>query len=160
MVEFNATTPFKEQLEVMASTAVFISVHTSNLANAPFLQPGSAVIELIQRNWIWHNLDKSFQVSMKSFDSAYLWCIQNVLYPSCGAAAVYARDALWPGALSGSSLLECIKSKAPLGATCGDPINYRPLRQTSVCEAFMLGHAGTDRGNESHPPLCMACPPP
>ena len=62
VVEFNATTPFKEQLEIMASTAVLISVHTSNLANAPFLQPGSAVIELIQRNWIWHNLDRSFQV--------------------------------------------------------------------------------------------------
>ena len=65
VVEFNATTPFKEQLEVMASSAVLISVHTSNLANAPFLQPGSAVIELIQRNWIWHNLDRSFQVFLK-----------------------------------------------------------------------------------------------
>ncbi len=62
VVEFNASTPFEEQLEVMASTAVFVSVHTSNLANAQFLQPGSAVVELIQRNWIWHNLDKSFQV--------------------------------------------------------------------------------------------------
>ena len=62
VVEFNASTPFREQLEVMASTAVFVSVHTSNLANAQFLQPGSAVVELIQRNWIWHNLDRSFQV--------------------------------------------------------------------------------------------------
>ena len=62
VVEFNASTPFREQLEVMASTAVLVSVHTSNLANAQFLQPGSAVVELIQRNWIWHNLDRSFQV--------------------------------------------------------------------------------------------------
>ena len=62
MVEFNSTTSFKEQLQIISETGVFISVHTSNLANAQFLPPGAAVIELIQRNWIWHNLDKSFQV--------------------------------------------------------------------------------------------------
>ena len=39
-----------------------VSVHTSNLANAQFLQPGSAVFEIIQRNWFWHGLDRSFQV--------------------------------------------------------------------------------------------------
>ncbi len=32
----------------MSSTGVYISVHTSNLANSPFLQPGSAVVELLQ----------------------------------------------------------------------------------------------------------------
>ena len=62
MVEFNNSTPMRTQMEVMASTGVLVSVHTSNLANAQFLPPGSAVVELIQRNWIWHNLDKSFQV--------------------------------------------------------------------------------------------------
>ncbi len=66
VVEFNASTPFEEQLRTMAATGVFVSVHTSNLANAPFLQPGSAVIEIIQRNWIWDNLDKSFQVVGRS----------------------------------------------------------------------------------------------
>ncbi len=70
VVEFNSSTPFEEQLHTVAGTGVFVSVHTSNLANAPFLQPGSAVIEIIQRNWIWDNLDRSFQVrccSMHSF---------------------------------------------------------------------------------------------
>lgn len=62
MVEFNASTPFRHQLETMASTSVLVSVHTSNLANAQFMQPGSAVFELIQRNWFWHGLDRSFQV--------------------------------------------------------------------------------------------------
>ncbi|EIE21972.1 hypothetical protein COCSUDRAFT_66769 [Coccomyxa subellipsoidea C-169] len=62
VVEFNSSTPFEEQLHTMAGTGVFVSVHTSNLANAPFLQPGSAVIEIIQRNWIWDNLDRSFQL--------------------------------------------------------------------------------------------------
>ena len=62
MVEFTAATPFETQLRAMAETGLFISVHTSNLANAQFLQPGSAVIEIIQRNWVWHNLDRSFQV--------------------------------------------------------------------------------------------------
>ena len=61
-MEFNASTTFREQVETMASTGVYISVHTSNLANTPFLQPGSAVFEIIQRNWIWENLDKSFKV--------------------------------------------------------------------------------------------------
>lgn len=59
-MEFDAATPFRTQLEVMAGTGVLISVHTSNLANAQFMQPGSAVIELIQRNWFWNDLDKSF----------------------------------------------------------------------------------------------------
>ena len=62
VVEFTAETPFEVQLRTMAHTDVFISVHTSNLANAQFLQPGSAVVEIIQRNWVWHNLDRSFQV--------------------------------------------------------------------------------------------------
>ncbi|PSC72084.1 EGF domain-specific O-linked N-acetylglucosamine transferase [Micractinium conductrix] len=62
VVEFNASTPFKEQLETIAATSVLVSVHTSNLANAQFLQPGSAVFEIIQRNWFWHGLDRSFQV--------------------------------------------------------------------------------------------------
>lgn len=63
VVEFNTTTSFREQLQVISETGVFISVHTSNLANAQFLCPGSAVFEIIQRNWVWENLDKSFQVS-------------------------------------------------------------------------------------------------
>lgn len=62
VVEFNTTTSFKEQLQAISETGVFISVHTSNLANAQFLPPGAAVFEIIQRNWVWENLDKSFQV--------------------------------------------------------------------------------------------------
>ena len=62
VVEFTAATPFAEQLRTMAETGLFISVHTSNLANAQFLPPGAAVVEIIQRNWVWHNLDRSFQV--------------------------------------------------------------------------------------------------
>jgi hypothetical protein len=62
VVEFNSSTTFREQVETMAGTGVYISVHTSNLANAQFLAPGSAVVELIQKNWIWHNLDQSFKV--------------------------------------------------------------------------------------------------
>lgn len=48
VVEFNSSTPFAEQLRVMQDTGVFVSAHTSNLANAVFLQPGSAVVEIIQ----------------------------------------------------------------------------------------------------------------
>lgn len=60
VVEFNASHSFKHQLETMSRTGLFVSVHTSNLANAPFLPPGSAVLELIQRFWNWNGLDRSF----------------------------------------------------------------------------------------------------
>ena len=62
MVEFNETTSFRQQLEAISSTGLFVSVHTSNLANAQFLRPGAAVLEIIQRNWAHHDLDKSFHV--------------------------------------------------------------------------------------------------
>ena len=62
IVEFNASTPFQEQLRTISETGIFVGAHTSNLANAHFLQPGSAVVEIIQRNWVWNDLDKSFVV--------------------------------------------------------------------------------------------------
>lgn len=75
VAEFNESTSFREQLEAVSSTGVYISVHTSNLANAPFLRPGSAAFELIQRNWIWHDLDKSFQVQTEKMGDLhhYAW---------------------------------------------------------------------------------------
>lgn len=47
VVEYNSSSSLYEQLLQMSKTGVYVSVHTSNLANAPFLQPGSAVFELI-----------------------------------------------------------------------------------------------------------------
>ena len=48
VVEYNETSSLHEPLRQMQKTGVYISVHTSNLANAPLLQPGSAVFEIIQ----------------------------------------------------------------------------------------------------------------
>ncbi len=48
VVEFNETSSLYDQLLCMRDTSVYVSVHTSNLANAPLLQPGSAVFEIIQ----------------------------------------------------------------------------------------------------------------
>eukprot|EP00775_Hariotina_reticulata_P006840 gene6840-7058_t len=48
VVEFNSSTSFADQLATMRDTGVFVSAHTSNLANAVLLQPGSAVVEIIQ----------------------------------------------------------------------------------------------------------------
>lgn len=48
VVEFDASSSLHEQLLAVAAAGVFVSVHTSNLANAPLLQPGSAVVEIIQ----------------------------------------------------------------------------------------------------------------
>jgi protein O-GlcNAc transferase len=47
VVEYNSSSTLRDQLVQMQRTGVFVSVHTSNLANAPLLQPGSAVVELI-----------------------------------------------------------------------------------------------------------------
>lgn len=62
VAEFNETTSFRDQLAAVSSAGVYVSVHTSNLANSPFLRPGAAVVEVIQRNWMYHGLDQSFQV--------------------------------------------------------------------------------------------------
>lgn len=48
IVEYGSNSSLYEQLLQMRETGVYISVHTSNLANAPLLQPGSAVFEIIQ----------------------------------------------------------------------------------------------------------------
>jgi hypothetical protein len=48
VVEYNETSSLYEQLLQMKDSGVYISVHTSNLANSPLLQPGSAVFEILQ----------------------------------------------------------------------------------------------------------------
>jgi protein O-GlcNAc transferase len=48
VVEFNSSSSLLQQLEVVRGSGVYVSVHTSNLANTPFLLPGSAVVEVIQ----------------------------------------------------------------------------------------------------------------
>lgn len=52
-MEFGAKATFREQLAAAASTDLFVSAHTSNLANALFLRPGAAVLEVLMRNWAW-----------------------------------------------------------------------------------------------------------
>ena len=48
VVEYNSSSSLHEQLLQMRQTGVFMSVHTSNLANSPLLLPGSAVFEILQ----------------------------------------------------------------------------------------------------------------
>ncbi len=93
VVEFNASTPFRVQLEAMAASGMFVSVHTSNLANAQFLQPGAAVLELLQRNWVWDNLDRSFQVA-----SFGLPCIVRPDAAHClpGCHSIACLHSSWP----------------------------------------------------------------
>lgn len=66
VAEFNETTSFRDQLVAVTSAGVYISAHTSNLANSPFVRPGAAVVEIIQRNWMYHGLDQSFQVQTQT----------------------------------------------------------------------------------------------
>mmetsp|Transcript_1977 Transcript_1977/g.4896 ORF Transcript_1977/g.4896 Transcript_1977/m.4896 type:complete len:140 (+) Transcript_1977:1246-1665(+) len=58
----------------MASTGLLVSAHTSQLANAQFLPPGAAVLELIQRNW-FSPLDRSFKVQSNAIGDIhhYAW---------------------------------------------------------------------------------------
>lgn len=64
----------------MRDTGVYISVHTSNLANSPLLMPGSAVFEIIARNWHWNGLDTSFQVQTMGMGDIhhYAWRAQGL----------------------------------------------------------------------------------
>lgn len=71
IVEFTADTPVKNQLEAMSSTTILVSTHTSGLANAMFLPPGAVVIELIQRNWVWANLDQVFRDHTRSLGDVH-----------------------------------------------------------------------------------------
>lgn len=50
------------ELQVMSETGLLVSSHSSQLANAQFLHPGAAVLELIQRYWM-EPFDRSFQVN-------------------------------------------------------------------------------------------------
>jgi hypothetical protein len=78
VVEFTADTLFKEQLEIMASTDILISTHTSALANVVFLPPGAVVLELIHRNWVWSNLDTSFKAQSDARGDLYHWAWRAV----------------------------------------------------------------------------------
>ena len=73
VVEFTSATPMTEQLKLMSKTCLLVSAHTSGLANAVFLPPGAAVMELIQRNWVWPNLDLSFKVQTQSLGDIHHW---------------------------------------------------------------------------------------
>lgn len=76
--EFTSSTPMVEQLKVMSSTCLLVSAHTSGLANAVYLPPGAAVMELIQRNWVWPNLDLSFKVQTMSLGDVHHWAWRAV----------------------------------------------------------------------------------
>jgi hypothetical protein len=71
--EFTETTPVATQLATMAKTSLLVSTHTSGLSNAVFLPPGAAVVELIQRNWVWPNLDLSFKVQTVALGDVHHW---------------------------------------------------------------------------------------
>ena len=91
VVEYDSSSSLYEQLLQMRDTGVYISVHTSNLANAPLLQPGSAVFEIIQRNWHWNGLDTSFR------DQTWVWHVggQGVREPGCRVLGVESRAQRW-----------------------------------------------------------------
>jgi Glycosyltransferase 61 len=78
VVEFTSDTPFSTQLELMASTDILVSTHTSALANLVFLPPGAVVLELIHRNWVWSNLDTSFKAQSDARGDLYHWAWRAV----------------------------------------------------------------------------------
>lgn len=73
VLEFTSATPMVDQISAMNSTLLLVSAHTSALANAVFLPPGSAVLELIHCNWIWDGLDLSFKVHTQSLGDIHHW---------------------------------------------------------------------------------------
>jgi len=78
VVEFTFDTPFKTQLEIMASTHILVSTHTSALANLMFLPRGAVVLELLHRNWVWSNLDTSFKAQSDARGDLHHWAWRAV----------------------------------------------------------------------------------
>lgn len=73
-VEFTSATPFSDQLRELSRASLFVSAHTSNLANAPFLRPGAAVLELLQRHWGgWGRMDRAFADHSESLGDVHHW---------------------------------------------------------------------------------------
>jgi hypothetical protein len=73
-VEFTPSTPFAQQLRELRAASLFVSAHTSNLANAPFLRPGSAVLELVQRHWGgWGDMDRAFRDHSDAVADVHHW---------------------------------------------------------------------------------------
>jgi hypothetical protein len=71
VLEFTDATPMAAQLAAMANTGLLVSAHTSALANAAFLPPGAAIVELIHLNWVW--LDQSFKVQSQARGDLHHW---------------------------------------------------------------------------------------
>lgn len=135
MVEFNSSTSFREQVETMAGTGVFISVHTSNLANSQFLPPGSAVVELIQRNWIWDNLDQSFKVGAARQGRGVLWG-WRMQCPSAALRGLRRSHVILFGCIA---LASCAQARLP-----APPGANRSLRR------FTCPQVQTDRMGDIH----------
>jgi hypothetical protein len=73
-VEFTPATPFAHQLRELSRASLFVSAHTSNLANAPFLRPGSATLELLQRHWGgWGDMDRAFRDHSDALGDVHHW---------------------------------------------------------------------------------------
>jgi len=110
VVEYGSTSSLYEQLLQMKETGVYVSVHTSNLANSPLLQPGSAVFEIIQRNWHWNGLDTSFRDQTASMGDIhhYAWRAQRLNE----TFYLYERDRIkvahWPPEQCGTE--ECVEA--------------------------------------------------
>ena len=184
IAEFNETTSFRQQLEAVASTGVFVSVHTSNLANAQFLRPGSAVLEVIQRNWAHHDLDKSFHVRMSCL-SASLSCpypcglliSRRLLCPSrltrlrrkpymhieCQKELRHHMPRLNANFLTGDMNVPgaCIARKvARLRIAAGAGKRMALVASALITGAFVPPHAGPNGAHGRHPPLRLAVPAP
>ncbi|PRW57354.1 DUF563 domain [Chlorella sorokiniana] len=76
VVEFDSSSSLREQLEMAAGTGLFISVHTSNLANALLLPPGAAVVEVLQRNWAWEDIDQFFVSLTKQLEDVHHYALR------------------------------------------------------------------------------------
>ena len=61
LAEWTGETGVASQLAEIATADILVSTHTSALAAAHLVRPGTTIIELIPRNWAWGGLDASFR---------------------------------------------------------------------------------------------------
>jgi hypothetical protein len=139
VVEYDDRSSLRDQLQQMARTGLFVSVHTSNLANSPLLGPGAAVLEIIQRHWVCNGLDTSFR------DQTSMMCVVPCGMARRGGAGP-ADDCHDACAAIGSAL-----SLQLVVAACQSPQRWIMHAQHAAVQT------GGVRGAQGrHPPLCVA----
>lgn len=84
VAEWSEDTPVAEQVRLVSSASVLVSVHTSALANVILLRPHSIVLELLHRNWLERRLDETFRDLSSGMGDVHHYAWRDLAGPGKG----------------------------------------------------------------------------